>query len=1150
MSTTDRQNRLVLAEDWKRIYQSFRNAEFQSYDFDNLKRVMITYLRENYPEDFNDYIESSEYLALIDLIAFLGQNLSYRIDLNARENFLELAERRESVLRLARLLSYNATRNQCANGLLKVVAVSTTETVVDSNNVNLADAEISWSDTTNTDWHEQFIKVMNAAFPVNGKFGKPVASDTVNSILTNQYQVESNNAEVPVYAFSKSVDGRNFDFEIVSAAVSDGAIKEQNPLPGRKFSLLHRDDGQGSSSANTGFFVHFRQGFLDQGEFDINLPTPNQSVAINAKNVNNTDVWLYNLDDNGNENTLWTKLDSLVGNNIIYNSLNKNIKSVYSVLTRVEDRIALQFSDGVFGNLPQGNFRVYYRTSDNLEFSIDPSEMSNIQIDIPYLSGSGKAETLSLVCSLQYTVDNSTTSETNNNIKVNAPTQFYTQNRMITGEDYNVAPLGKNREIVKVKSVNRVSTGISKYFDFVDATGVSSDVNVYGNDGVIYREKINDLKTFSFSTRTDIEGVIINTIEPILSDNRLLNYYINNFPNILVDDLQASFVQSTKGNNVSTGLLQDPDGLKYSAGPTTVSQLKYIETGALCKFEAPQGYHFMKDGTLMLGTADHPGSSTYKWTSVVSVIGDGKTVQPDGSGPIVFSDVIPSNAILTKIKAKFTKFLTTGLKNDIIDQIFAYNTFGLRFDVDTRSWKLIKETNLDVYGDFNIGKSGDDSNQRLDSSWLLLFTNNGESYTIENRGMRYVFESDKEIRFFYDSSNQNYNPITGKTTKDRITVLNINTKPGTNNPLNDDVSFEGIKEYRESSGYVNSKKLEIALFDGDQDGFIDNPESFELIVDTDTFVFQKIKNFNDGTNEINYVDAESEGIVTVQNKNSVLPFSSYNDNTILYLVDSNAFKSIDKQNNLLVDNNDYVALTGRGSLKFHYVHSADSDSRIDPSTSNIIDIYLLTRTYDRDFRLWLDGVNATQPKTPSADSLFQSYGTELNKIKSISDELVYHPVSYKVLFGTKADSKLQATFKIVKNKEQVTNDSDLKVRIISAINQFFALENWEFGDTFYFSELSAYVMNRLAPDLSTFVIVPNSADQGFGSLYEIKSESNEIFISGATVNDVQVIDAVTANKLKASGSVVTSYTSDQTIVNSINSSSSNGGSGSSGGSSY
>ena len=125
------------------------------------------------------------------------------------------------------------------------------------------------------------------------------------------------------------------------------------------------------------------------------------------------------------------------------------------------------------------------------------------------------------------------------------------------------------------------------------------------------------------------------------------------------------------------------------------------------------------------------------------------------------------------------------------------------------------------------------------------------------------------------------------------------------------------------------------------------------------------------------------------------------------------------------------------------------------------------------------------------------------------------------------------------------------------------MENWEFGDTFYFSELSTYVMNFLAPDLATFVIVPNTATQGFGSLFEIKSESNEIFISGATVDNVEIIDAITASKLRASGEVVTSFGTDQSIVTSTNtststtstsysssssSSSSSGSSGSSGGS--
>ena len=154
MSTTDRQNRLLLAEDWKRVYQTFKTADFKSYDFDSLRRTMIAYLRENYPEDFNDYIESSEYLALIDLIAYLGQNMAFRVDLNARENFLELAERRESVLRLARLLSYNPKRNQSANGLMKFESVQTTEAISDTNGVNLSGQSIQWNDPSNPDWSE------------------------------------------------------------------------------------------------------------------------------------------------------------------------------------------------------------------------------------------------------------------------------------------------------------------------------------------------------------------------------------------------------------------------------------------------------------------------------------------------------------------------------------------------------------------------------------------------------------------------------------------------------------------------------------------------------------------------------------------------------------------------------------------------------------------------------------------------------------------------------------------------------------------------------------------------------------------------------------------------------------------------------------
>ena len=142
MANTTRSSNLFATEDWTKVYESFKEIDFQSYDFQTIRKSMVDYLRNYYPEDFNDYIESSEYVALIDMIAYVAQSLSFRTDLNARENFLETAERRDSILRLAKMLNYFPKRSQIARGLLKIDSVSTTEIILDSNSNNLENTEI------------------------------------------------------------------------------------------------------------------------------------------------------------------------------------------------------------------------------------------------------------------------------------------------------------------------------------------------------------------------------------------------------------------------------------------------------------------------------------------------------------------------------------------------------------------------------------------------------------------------------------------------------------------------------------------------------------------------------------------------------------------------------------------------------------------------------------------------------------------------------------------------------------------------------------------------------------------------------------------------------------------------------------------------
>ena len=243
MAITTRQSSLLVAEDWTKLYQTFRNADFQSYDYETLRKSMVDYLRLYYPEDFNDFIESSEFIALIDLIAFLGQSLAFRGDLNARENFIDTAQRRDSVLKLARLISYNPKRNIPSSGFLKVDSVSTTETVYDSNGLNLAGLVINWADSANDNWQEQFTAVVNAGLNANQAVGKPSNSQLLNGITTEEYQINLVPNLTATYAVSASIEGSQVSFEIVSpTSTGQSYIYETAPKPNGSFNLLYKND--------------------------------------------------------------------------------------------------------------------------------------------------------------------------------------------------------------------------------------------------------------------------------------------------------------------------------------------------------------------------------------------------------------------------------------------------------------------------------------------------------------------------------------------------------------------------------------------------------------------------------------------------------------------------------------------------------------------------------------------------------------------------------------------------------------------------------------------------------------------------------------------------------------------------------------------
>ena len=70
-----------------------------------------------------------------------------------------------------------------------------------------------------------------------------------------------------------------------------------------------------------------------------------------------------------------------------------------------------------------------------------------------------------------------------------------------------------------------------------------------------------------------------------------------------------------------------------------------------------------------------------------------------------------------------------------------------------------------------------------------------------------------------------------------------------------------------------------------------------------------------------------------------------------------------------------------------------------------------------------------------------------------------------------APAELQARFKVVRLPGTSLSDNEIKTNIIKAVNKYFNIDNWEFGDTFYFTELSSYIHQEVGNTIGSIVIV-------------------------------------------------------------------------------
>lgn len=512
--------KLNTAETWETVYQAFEQINFTAYTFDSVKQSLMDYIRLNFPEYFTDWIESSELLTVIESFAYIAQQLAYRSDLNAHENFLSTAQRKESVLRLAKYINYNASRNIPARGLLKITSISTSEMVYDSSGTNLAGMTITWNDLVDPRWKERFLLVVNRALA--REYGNVAPTDRIqiNDVVYEQYLLNSTNFNAKKLPFKVTTGGRSFDFELVSAALGPDGPIERRPTPGVPFAVLFTDDGLGDSSDQTGFFCLAKQGTLQRREFRLDGVTPNYTIDVAVNGINNTDVYLNRLlDDNKFEP--WKQVDNAAAYNIIFNR--EDDRNLFEVETLDNDQIRIVFGDGEFASVPGGLFELYFRTSEWQDDIVIPSSAIDSQaFTLNYTDATGALQTLKFTVSATSSMQNAASSESIDRIRKAAPAAYYAQDRMVTAQDYNTFPLRDN-SILKLRSINRTFAGDSKYLYWHDPREHYENVKMFGNDLVVYYDTTET--TTEAPPGTSIDGVIDNFLQPLLVSSGFENRF-------------------------------------------------------------------------------------------------------------------------------------------------------------------------------------------------------------------------------------------------------------------------------------------------------------------------------------------------------------------------------------------------------------------------------------------------------------------------------------------------------------------------------------------------------------------------------------------------------------------------------------------------
>ena len=277
-----------------------RDINYLSKDFDSIKSDLIDYVKRHFPSEWRDFNDASGGMAILDLMAYIGDILSFNIDRQVNEAYINRAVEIKNIVSLAENFGYKPKNNTPAVATLSVSANFTTSTSASELCKIKKGAKIftnfepivPFEILTDVDFSQPNNRVVN---PDNG--GTTTVSISSVSAAAGVNKTFSHTVNNPIKFMKITLPDRNIN-EVVSVSATDGSEYFQVNSLAQDTIFIGNINGDAGSSGDAAYIlklkrvpkrytverepngltsIRFGSGILTEADSEV-IPNPNDFV--------------------------------------------------------------------------------------------------------------------------------------------------------------------------------------------------------------------------------------------------------------------------------------------------------------------------------------------------------------------------------------------------------------------------------------------------------------------------------------------------------------------------------------------------------------------------------------------------------------------------------------------------------------------------------------------------------------------------------------------------------------------------------------------------------------------------------------------------------------------------------------------------------